>query len=319
MTIRIVVTGALGHIGSRLIRDLPAAFPGAEIVMLDDLSTQRYCSLFNLSSNGNYSFLETDILQADLPRLMANAQAVVHLAAITDAASSFKIREQVELVNYQGTERIARACIEAGCPLIFPSTTSVYGSQSEVVDENCSLADLKPQSPYADSKLKAEQLLESLRSDGLQFIICRFGTIFGISPGMRFHTAINKFCWQAVMRRPITVWRTALHQNRPYLELGDAVEALKFIIGRELYDGRVYNVVTTNTSVRKIVDLIASFVPDLSIEYVDTEIMNQLSYHVASDRFTQQGFEFTGNLERGIGDTLSLLKGANTPTTIHSI
>ena len=136
---------------------------------------------------------------------------------------------------------------------------------------------------------------------------------------MRFHTAINKFCWQAVMRRPITVWRTALHQNRPYLELGDAVEALKFIIGRELYDGRVYNVVTTNTSVRKIVDLIASFVPDLSIEYVDTEIMNQLSYHVASDRFTQQGFEFTGNLERGIGDTLSLLKGANTPTTIHSI
>jgi nucleoside-diphosphate-sugar epimerase len=42
---KIVVTGALGHIGSRLIRALPDAFPDAEIVLLDDLSTQRYCSL----------------------------------------------------------------------------------------------------------------------------------------------------------------------------------------------------------------------------------------------------------------------------------
>ena len=45
---RIVVTGALGHIGSRLIRDLPGHLRDAEIVMLDDLSTQRFPSLFNL-------------------------------------------------------------------------------------------------------------------------------------------------------------------------------------------------------------------------------------------------------------------------------
>jgi nucleoside-diphosphate-sugar epimerase len=309
---RIVITGALGHIGSRLIRELPFAFPQAEIVMLDDFSAQRYCSLFNLPAAGNYSFVEADVLTADLESIFADANVVIHLAAITNAAGSFENKEQVELVNLVGTEKVAQACLNAGCALIFPSTTSVYGTQAEVVDENCPVEDLKPQSPYADSKLKAEQLLTELgQTRGLRSSICRFGTIFGTSVGMRFHTAVNKFCWQAVMRQPLTVWRTALDQHRPYLDVGDAVEAIKFIIGRELYDCRIYNIVTTNTSVRRIVELITSDLPDVTIEYVDTQIMNQLSYHVLSDRFQGLGFEFTGSLDRGIHDTINLLRQAH--------
>ncbi len=46
--VRVVVTGALGHIGSRLIRELAVAWPGIEIVMLDNLATERYASLYNL-------------------------------------------------------------------------------------------------------------------------------------------------------------------------------------------------------------------------------------------------------------------------------
>lgn len=310
---KIVVTGALGHIGSRLIRDLPSAFPGAEILMVDDFSTQRYCSLFNLPPQGNYSFQAANILNSDLPALFAGAEVVVHLAAITDASSSFKIKEQVEKVNFEGTENVARACLAANCPLIFPSTTSVYGTQAEIVDEDCPISDLKPQSPYADSKLKAERLLEHLgETSGLRFIICRLGTIFGVSPGMRFHTAINKFCWQAVMKQPITVWRTALNQNRPYLDLGDAIAALHFVIERELYDRRVYNVVTTNASVGEVIEIIGSRVPDVTFEYVDTEIMNQLSYHVTNTRFGSLGFEVRGRLEEGIYETVDLLMASQT-------
>jgi nucleoside-diphosphate-sugar epimerase len=65
---------------------------------------------------------------------------------------------------------------------------------------------LKPQSPYAASKLHAEQRLQSLgEGQVLYYVTCLFGSIFGISPGMRIHTAINKFCWQAVIGQPITV------------------------------------------------------------------------------------------------------------------
>lgn len=308
---KIVVTGALGHIGSRLIRTLPDQCPNSEILMVDDLSTQRYCSLFNLPSHGRYRFLEADVLAVDLDAILADADVVVHLAASTNAAGSFRNPEQVELVNLEGTKRVAQACARTSAPLIFLSTTSVYGTQAELVDEECPSEDLKPQSPYAESKLRAEYLLQSLgREQGLRFVICRFGTIFGISAGIRFHTAINKFCWQAVMGQPVTVWRTALHQHRPYLDLADAVDALTFIIRTQLYDSRIYNVVTTNTSVSAITEIIARLVPDLSLTYVDTEIMNQLSYHVCSRRFQEAGFIFRGDLANGIRETIELLKNA---------
>lgn len=306
---KLLVTGALGHIGSRFIHNL---HPGdyEEVVLLDNLSTQRCCSLFNLPDGVPFCLVEQDIHSADLEKYFAGIDVVVHLAAITDAASSFEIKEQVERVNLAGTERVAQACLQVGCALIFPSTTSVYGTQAETVDEDCPLSDLKPQSPYAESKLRAERLLQTLgETKGLRFIIYRFGTIFGTSIGMRFHTAVNKFCWQAVMGQPITVWRTALHQDRPYLDLSDAVEAIQFIIHRELCDRRVYNVVTTNATVSRIVEIISTHVPDLSIQYVDTEIMNQLSYHVSNRRFKSLGFEFKGNLEQGIRETIDLLKG----------
>jgi len=307
---KIVVTGALGHIGSCLIRTLPDRFPGAEIVLLDDLSTQRYCSLFNLPAQGRYRFIEADVLIADLGGIFRDASAVVHLAAITNAAGSFQNAEQVEQVNFAGTERVARACLRVGTPLLFLSTTSVYGTQAEVVDEACTAGELQPQSPYAESKLRAEHLLQTLgREEGLRFVTCRFGTIFGPSPGMRFHTAVNKFIWQACQGTPLTVWRSALDQQRPYLDLQDAVRAIEFIIARDLFDREVYNVLTVNATVSEIVDAIRGCVPDLAVSLVDARIMNQLSYTVSCEKFSALGFQFTGNLASRVAESVALLRG----------
>lgn len=306
---KIVVTGALGHIGSRVIREFPSAFPGAEIVMVDNLLVQRYCSLFNLPGEGNYRFIEADVLSADMRAIVAGADFVLHLAAITDAAGSVRHREQVEHVNLNATIKVAEACMSAGCPMIHMSSTSVYGTQGETVDEDCPEKDLKPQSPYAETKLREERYLVSQSAaGGLRFVSCRFGTIAGVSPGMRFHTAVNKFCWQAATGQPLTVWRTALHQKRPYLDLHDAVEAYKFIVRRNLFDGRIYNVLTANLTVDTVVGWIREHVPGLRVEFVDTAIMNQLSYEVSSRRFQDLGFVFTGSIEKSIAETLRLLR-----------
>jgi nucleoside-diphosphate-sugar epimerase len=178
------------------------------------------------------------------------------------------------------------------------------------VDEACSTAELQPQSPYAESKLRAEQLLQTLgMEEGLRFVTCRFGTIFGPSPGMRFHTAVNKFIWQACMGLPLTVWSSALDQQRPYLDLEDAVRAIEFIIKKDLFGGETYNVLTTNATVREIVDTIREFVPDVEVSLVDSRIMNQLSYTVSCRKFSALGFEFKGDLRQRVAESVALLKG----------
>ena len=309
---KIVVTGALGHIGSYLIRDLAVQFPGAEIVMIDNMMTQRFLSLFNLPSLVRYRFIETDVNQIDLLSLLKDAYVLIHLSAITDAAGSFGKADLLEANNFLATVKVAEACTQTGTRLIALSSTSVYGTQKEVVAEDCTPGELNPQSPYAVTKLKEEHLVTKLCSEsGLKAIACRFGTIFGASPGMRFHTAVNKFCWQAVMEQPLTVWSTAYDQKRPYLDLIDAARAVSFIIRKDLFNGRIYNVLTHNATVHQIVDTIREFVPDLKVSYIDTEIMNQLSYEVSCQRFISEGFTFVGDLRRGVGDTIGLLRQSN--------
>lgn len=308
---KIVVTGALGHIGSHLIRRLADFFPDCEVVMIDNLSTQRFPSLFNLPANARYRFIEGDVTTMELEAWFMGANAVVHLAAITDATSSFDRAEEVARVNLMATKRVADACTATGAPMIMASSTSVYGTQETHIDEDCSPEELRPQSPYAETKLKEEALMRTKYDEGLRVVIFRYGTIFGVSPGMRFHTAVNKFCWQAVMGNALTVWKTAYDQKRPYLDLDDCVRAIAFIIEKNLFDGRVYNVVTKNLTVKDVIDEIRKHIPNLSVNFVEHKIMNQLSYEVLNTRITDLGFEVKRDFGQGIADTLNMLKNSN--------
>ena len=325
---KLVVTGALGHIGSRFIRALR---PGdwSEVVLLDNLSTQRYVSLFDLPAAIPYRFCEEDILTADLKRHIEGAYAVVHLAAIADPGRALADPEGVERINHEGTARVARACAAAGARLFFPSSTSVYGDLgapgdraapssrceggpvvTRVADETLDPDALRPRGPYAEGKLRTERLLAGLaRTDGLRYNVARFGTIFGVSPGMRFHTAVNRFTWQACTGLPLTVWRTALHQVRPYLDVADAAAAIGLFLKRDLFDGDVWNVVTTEVTVDDVVALLRRHVPELEVNLVDSPLMTEASYTVSTRKLRAAGFESSGSLELGIAETVARLKG----------
>ena len=312
---KIVVTGALGHIGSALVRQLPSDFPDAAIVMIDNMMTQRYASLFDLPVVGRYQFIEADVRKIDLRPIFDGTNVVIHLAAITDAAGTFDRAAELEANNFDATAKVATACRDTGARLIHLSSTSVYGTQIGIVSEDCTLQELKPQSPYAETKLKEEDLVQSLaKRDGLRAIVFRFGTIFGASVGMRYHTAVNKFCWQAVMGQRLTIWKSAYDQKRPYLDLVDAIRAITFAIKHDLFDGRIYNALTLNAKVRDIVDCIRDFVPDVQLSFVNSPIMNQLSYEVSCARFLDRGFVLTGGVRRGIAETVELLAAASQGT-----
>jgi nucleoside-diphosphate-sugar epimerase len=313
----ILITGALGHIGSQLIRRLPELVPNVKLVLLDNLATQRYASLFHLPTTNNYEFIEADVLQVDLKPLIKNANVVIHLAALTDATNSYNDPEHIYKHNFTATIRVAEVCAMYHTPLFFPSSTSVYGpTELTVIDDSDPNVGLQPQSPYAACKLKEEQALLTLhREQQLPLVICRLGTIFGTSPGMRFHTAVSKFCWQATMGQPVTIWKTAYQQKRPYLCLEDAIRAIGFILKHNLFHGEIYNVVTSNHTVEEVITNIQHKVPDLQVQFIKNKIMNDFSFEVINKKLTEKGFNCVGILQHGINETLELIQGMNKVTT----
>lgn len=295
----IVITGACGHIGSLLLRSFDV---NKDIIAVDNFLTQRYSSLFELPNK--IHFYETDFVNSTLPE----NSIVIHLGAITDAASSIKNTDQIESINIHKTKEFIDKCIKSKIKcFIFPSSTSVYGTSATIVDEDNILFE-NPQSPYAQSKLEIEKYLES-KKDKLNYIVLRFGTIFGASKGMRFHTAINKFCWQASLNIPITIWRENYNQVRPYLGLNDAIRCIKHVIElNESYYNTKYNVLTGNFKLSYIVDIIKNHIPNLKIEMVDTPLLNQYSYDVSDSKIKSTGFVANDNLVIEIANTLNLLK-----------
>ena len=66
---KIIITGALGHIGSGLIRGIPFSL-NKEVILIDSLITQRYSSLFNLPSKGKYKFYDNDVRDFDFDLIL---------------------------------------------------------------------------------------------------------------------------------------------------------------------------------------------------------------------------------------------------------
>ena len=127
---------------------------------------------------------------------------------------------------------------------------------------------------------------------------------------MRFHTAVNKFCFQTANGNPITVWKTALHQKRPYLSLLDANRAFAHIIKKEIYSGELFNVLTKNHTVKEIIEAIESATnEECKVDYVESKIMNQLSYEVSSKKIEATGLDFQGSLQNDVSATIKLLSG----------
>lgn len=308
---KIVVTGALGHIGSQLIREIPNAISNPEIVLIDNLTTQRYSSLFNLDSKkATYKFVEVDVTKDDIASYLEGASVLVHLAALTEPSKSADNPDLYEDLNFAMSSRVALECARAGVPLIFPSTCSVYSTQKSQIDETATGEDLNAQSPYSKTKLKEEDFIQQLgKTQNLKYSICRLGTISGTSAGMRFHTAVNSFCWNAVVKKPVTVWETALHQKRPYLSLNDCVRAFSHIVEKKLFENQIYNIVNDNHTVDDILQMIKLEIPELQIQLTKSKIMNELSYDVIGEKFKSTHFNYKYPLKNSIKDTVNIFKG----------
>jgi UDP-glucose 4-epimerase len=304
--LKIIITGACGHIGSYLISNIYKIKKVKKIILIDSLYSNRYWSIFNLKNNKIFSFYQIDISKPNSLDKFKKVDLVIHCASFTNAENSFSIKNEMYKNNLGCMKNVVNFCVKRKAKLFHFSSTSVYGKQTSIVSEKDEKF-LKPQSPYAEIKLIEEKLLK-MNGNKLNYMTYRLGTIAGVSTGMRFHTAINKFCLNAGLNRKIEVYKTAYNQYRPYLSLKDLFQTLKFCIENKIYNNEIYNVLTGNFTVKQILSKIKKYKKNIKIKFINTPIMNQLSYLVDDSKIKKLGIKLNSNIEKDIKETLNLLK-----------
>jgi UDP-glucose 4-epimerase len=304
----LLVTGCCGHIGSYLVDNVSKIKKIKKTIILDNLDSNQYNSLFRSNKRNNLKFLRRDLTDPKSLNDLKKIDYVIHLASMTNAAASFGNKKIMYRNNIGCLKTIIRFCKRTKAKLVHISSTSVYGKQASIVDETCEKKYLKPQSPYADIKLIEERLLSKEKKNSLKYNTFRFGTISGVSKGIRFHTAVNKFCLNAAINENINVYKTALHQYRPYLSLRDAFKLFKFTIENDFFKNDVYNVLSGNFTVNQILKKITKFKKNIKIKLVNAPIMNQLSYHVSKKKLNDKGLNLNSDIEYDIKNTLKLFE-----------
>ena len=301
---KLILTGACGHIGSYISKNIFKINKIKEIILIDNFNTQRYSSLFNLKKKIKISFLNKDISKPGALDNFKNVNFIIHCASLTDAANSFFKKKEMFNNNLGCMKNVIKFCIKNKTKLIHISSASVYGKHKNVVNERDNSL-LKPQSPYAEIKLIEENLLKEAKNK-IKFMSFRFGTIAGVSPGMRFHTAINKFCFEAALNQPIKIYKTAYNQFRPYLSIRDAFRVFKFCIEKDIFNNNIYNALSANLTVRQVVEMIKKYKKNIKIKFVSSKIMNQLSYHVDNRKLIKLGLNLESNIQEDVKKTLKL-------------
>ncbi len=302
---KIIITGACGHIGSYLVSNIHKIKKIKEIFLVDNFHSKKYWPIFNLKNKPNFSFYQIDISKNGSLNIFKNVDLIIHCASYTNAENSFSIKNEMYKNNINCMKNVVNLCIKKKAKLFHLSSTSVYGKQVKIVHEDDEQF-LKPQSPYAEIKLIEEKILQKNKKK-LKYMTFRLGTIAGVSKGMRFHTAINKFCLNAGLNKKIEVYKTAYNQYRPYLTLKDLFLTFKICIENDLYNNDIYNVLSGNYSVKQIVNKIKKYKKNVKIKFVKTSIMNQLSYLVDDAKIKNLGIRLKSKIDIDIRDTLSLL------------
>jgi len=194
------------------------------VVVLDSLESGSPRALYGCFGDG-LDFRRGDVREyGDVESAMRGVDRVVHLAAITGAASTHDRREETFAVNYDGTENVLTAAGKLGVEhVVFASSCNIYGrATSTDIDES---TEPDPINPYAETNYESEALLREY-CDGywMDGVALRMPMNFGDSLGVRFNLVVNHFVLRAVTGPPLTVYDDGSNW-RPFVYVNDAVRA----------------------------------------------------------------------------------------------
>jgi nucleoside-diphosphate-sugar epimerase len=291
---KVLVTGHHGYIGSVLATALREA--GQEVVGLDTFY-YRGCDF------GDGREFEPALVR-DLREVQAadleNFDAVVHLAALSNDPLGDFNPEWTYAINRDGTIALARAAKEAGVQrFVFASSCSMYGA-AEGDAPLTEQAPLRPLTPYAESKVAAEEALAEFAGDDFAPVSMRNATVYGLSPRLRLDIVLNNLVAWAHTTGAIrlqsdgSAWRPLVHVRdvaRATLALLEAPD--------ELIRGEAFNIGTEaqNYRIRELAEIVHDRLPHCEVTFAEGASADPRSYRVDFTKFEsafpQCRFEWT--------------------------
>ncbi|MGC9178361.1 MAG: NAD-dependent epimerase/dehydratase family protein, partial [Conexivisphaera sp.] len=218
---RIMISGGAGFLGSHLAERLLGM--GAEVTVVDDLSTGSVENIEHLIGRPGFRFLEADAAEVDA----RGYDYLVHGASIPSPDDYVRRPVETALSNALGLLNFLRS----GRRVLYMSSSEVYGDPQVVPTPESYWGNVNPvgpRSPYDESKRFGEALCVSFsRERGVEARIARIHNTYG--PRMdatgRYARAIPRFITQALRDEPVTIYGDGA-QTRSFTYVDDMIDGL---------------------------------------------------------------------------------------------
>jgi UDP-glucose 4-epimerase len=242
---RYLITGGAGFIGSHLADVLAAR--GNRVLALDDLSTGDPKNLENAIGSNLVELLEGSVLDEDLvDGCMRSVDACLHLASAVGVQLVVSRPLETLRRNVQGNDIVISAAARHDRPLLFTSTSEVYGKRSDgALSEDSDRIVGPPQKlrwSYATAKTFGEALAYSyVKECGSRMTVVRLFNTVGPRQTGAYGMVLPRFVRQALSDSDLTVYGNGT-QTRCFAHVLDSVQAIVLLMEDERAVGRVFNI-----------------------------------------------------------------------------
>ena len=241
-----LVTGGAGFIGSHLTKKLVEE--GNDVTIIDNLNTGKEKNLESIKNK--IDFVKGSILDIELlEKLTKDVEGVYHQAALASVQDSFFKSDEYHDVNVNGTENILKLAKQYNFKVVYASSSSVYGNPVRIPIKESD--EKNPINPYAETKLKKEELAQKYSEMGVKVIGLRYFNVFGKGQSKEYAGVLKLFLERIRDKLPPKINGDGT-QFRDFVYVGDVVNANIMSMNSDV--NHAFFNVGTNTSIT-ILDL----------------------------------------------------------------